>query len=184
MKKPRLNAPKLTAVFLFSILAGVGLAAQEFSVSPTASKPVADGKIADKEYQTAADYGTAVLYASLDTSGVLYLAMKSSLKGWAAIGLGSTKMNGASMFMGYVANGKAVFSAQQGIGHSHDISNSFKPLSEAMSLSADGTVYEFSVPLKDYMKDAVVPMIIAASNQASFLAMHGFRASIDLNVKK
>jgi hypothetical protein len=170
------------ASLLFA-LCGTFLSAQDFTVQASTSKPKIDGNIGATEYASSTNLGPAVLYASLDGSGVLYLALKTQFKGWAAIGLGSTRMDGSSIFMAYAANGKGNYTTQLGSGHRHSDASDFKALSESVTTSADGTVFELSVSAKAYVKNGAVALILAASNQANFVSMHAFRSATTLTVK-
>jgi len=114
MKRPM----KLTAVVvLFLALAGTAGFAQSLAVGTV--KPAIDGVVKAGEYSYSQQFDSLTLYASR-TADTLSLAVVGSTTGWVAVGLGSLKMNGSTIFMGFVdANGKVQFKPQEGTGHRH-----------------------------------------------------------------
>lgn len=78
-----------------------------------------DGAVKADEYSFSKDFGQLILYVNR-TADTLFLAVDWKTAGWEAIGLGSAKMDSATIFMGYVdADGKVQFAPQAGSGHSH-----------------------------------------------------------------
>lgn len=185
MKQGFMVVRKIAAfVSIFAAASALSFA-EGFSVSPGTLKPVADGKIGDGEYSSQVKVGQATIYSALDQDGILYFAVKSPSKGWLGLGLGSKRMNGAAIFMGYVKDGTPNFAVMMGQGHKVAPAANIKAVADAVALSADGTVIEFSVPIKYYLKSGAnsIPMIVASSNSADFTSFHPFYASTDLAVK-
>ncbi len=85
------------------------------------SLPKVDGAVSAGEYghSVSVIYDTATIYYQSDGAGGLYVAVSAQTTGWVGIGLGSSVMNGARIFMGYVKDGAPVFSEQVGDGHGH-----------------------------------------------------------------
>ena len=77
-----------------------------------------DGVVSQGEYSFSKDLGKIMFYAN-DNGDSLNLAIVTDYDGWAAMGLGSDRMDGAYILMGYVKDGQPFFSQQMGHGHGH-----------------------------------------------------------------
>lgn len=112
------------------------------------AEPKVDGVVTPGEYthQLAVIDGTATVSWSPDGRGGLYLAASAPTPGWVGLGLGSQVMDGASIFMGYVADGKPVFSEQKGRGHSHTPATVQQADQSAVASQDGRTVIEFHLP--------------------------------------
>ena len=138
--------------------------------------PVVDGKVSAREYahtQAVID-GAAVLNWAGDGQGGLYLSLTAKTKGWAAVGLGSQKMAGAYIYIGYVgADGKAVFSEQVAKGHRHTESGKKTADKSVVTLTKGTTVLEFHIPAKDLpFTGKTVPFVTAFSDAADLVTFH------------
>ena len=104
-----------------TVLASVLLPALLTGAAGAWAHPVVDGKVSAGEYAQSISliYGDATISYLVDDSGGLYLAVKAKTMGWVGVGLGSTVMDGAHIFMGFLKDGKQVFSEQLGQGHTH-----------------------------------------------------------------
>jgi hypothetical protein len=154
-------------VFLF--LTGI------FAVS---AQPTVDGKISDGEYQSSVSVlgGKVVVSYQSDADGGLFIGVKGKTNGWTAVGLGSQKMDGAIIFIGYVgADGKAVFSEETGKGHGH--SKNQTAVSDQSFVAKDGewTVLEFHIPHSavPIAAEKGIPFIAAYSDSKDLKAWHG-----------
>jgi hypothetical protein len=110
--------------------------------------PVVDGKVSPGEYAQSISlvYGDATLSYSADDSGGLYVAVRANATGWVGVGLGSTVMDGAHIFMGFLKDGKQFFSEQLGRGHSHQPSPALWADASAVGQEAGVTTLELHVP--------------------------------------
>lgn len=139
------------------------------------SEPTVDGRVSPGEYAhsvPALDGDAAIRYAS-DGRGGLYVAVSAAADGWLGIGLGSQVMAGASILMGYVKDGRGVFSEQLGAGHGHGENPS--PLADSSAVSRDGGVLtiEFHVPAGRLpAAGGRVEFIVAYSTGADLTSYH------------
>ena len=109
--------------------------------------------------------------------------------GWVAFGLGSQKMDGATIFIGYVgADGKVQFKPQAGRGHRHqdttaDVTATI--VKYAMTDTGGKTTLEVELNPASYIKagQTVLDMIYAVGTDKSFVPAHMFRGAIELTLK-
>ena len=109
--------------------------------------PTVDGKVSSGEYANSQSLidGKLTLNWAPDGSGGLFVAVATTGSGWAGVGFGSQRMNGAYIYMGYVDAGKAVFTEQAGKGHSHRDSGKKTADQSAVVTKGGSTVVEFHV---------------------------------------
>lgn len=152
-------------VLLVFIVLAAGAAsgfAQQLPVSPSAAK--LDGLVADKEYALTLPLGKMTVYLTR-TADVMNMAINAPTTGWVALGFGSDRMDGARLFLGTVADGKAALSQQRGSGHSHkDLQGPLK-LDYSMSEAAGSTTLEIAFKAAD-----VIP---AGQGTLTILAAYG-----------
>jgi len=158
---------RILFVSVLAALAAVGAFAQ----------PLVDGKVGSGEYahsQKVID-GSAVLSWADDGKGGLFVALAAKGKGWAGVGLGSKRMAGAYIYLGFVgADGKAVFSEQDGKGHRHTESAKKTADQSAVVLSGGTTTLEFHIPASQLpFTGKSVPFIVAFSDSADLVTFHG-----------
>ncbi len=137
--------------------------------------PTVDGTLAPGEYAHSLSVvgGTATVSWSDDDKGGLYLAVSAPTMGWVGLGLGSSVMDGAWIFMGYVKNGQAVFSEQLGSGHSHRPVEDPRTDQHAVKQLQGTTTIEFhlaSDKLPTMAKQ--LPFIVAFSGSADLKTFH------------
>ncbi len=110
--------------------------------------PKVDGTVMPGEYSKSMslDYDAITVYYQADSNGGLTIAVTAQTTGWVGIGLGSVVMDGAHIFMGYVADGKPVFSEQVGSGHSHQEAATRLADSFAVGQAGGTTTVELHVP--------------------------------------
>jgi hypothetical protein len=158
MKKP--------VMMFLSLLLAAGYAA---------AQPRVDGRVAAGEYDKSISVvdGAATVYYQFDAGGGLSVAVSAATTGWVGIGLGSSVMDGAHIFMGYVKDGVPVFSEQVGAGHSHHESRDRSADSSAASQAGGTTTIEFHVPAgKVPLTGTTVPFIVAFSGAANLTTYH------------
>jgi hypothetical protein len=182
MKRP------IVLTVLFSLLIALaGSAAFAQSLAVGTAKPTVDGVVKAGEYAFSQQFDANTVYASR-TSDTLYLAVVGSTKGWVALGLGSLKMNGSSIFMGFVgADGKVQFKPQTGTGHRHV--NADKSADDTIVSyqikEADGkTTLELALKSAEYIKSgqSALDLIFAVGEDKSFTPYHTARGSLALKL--
>jgi hypothetical protein len=145
------------------------------SVLPAWSAPTVDGVVSDGEYSRSLslDYDAVTVHYDVGADGGLTFAVSAATTGWVGIGLGSVVMDGAHIFIGYVRDGKAVFSEQLGSGHTHAPSGPALADSEAVRQDAGTTTIEFHVPAGKVPVDGgKLDIIVAFSGSADLTTYH------------
>ena len=174
------------SVLLFSLVGAAGFA-QGGSLPVSAMKTVVDGVAHPDEYSFSQDFGPLTLSANR-TADTLYLAVAGETSGWVAVGLGSLKMNGATIFMGFIdGNGKVQFKAQAGAGHAHkDAAKSVSDtvISSAITEAAGTTTLEIALKAGAYITTAqsALDLIIALGGGKSFTPYHSYRNATSLKL--
>jgi hypothetical protein len=104
---------RTTAIILLAALIAAPLAAQSKTADAPQGKPhgipnlnqvnvVIDGRASEGEYPTRfVNSQTGIAVSWVSDGEKLYVALESPAKGWVAIGFGSHKVRGTSMFIGY-----------------------------------------------------------------------------------
>ena len=142
---------------------------------PLWSQPLVDGIVQKSEYQHAikALDGTATISYSVDAKGGLNIAVAAKTSGWVGLGLGSQVMDGAYIFMGYVRNGKTVFSEQKGSGHQHTASTVHRADTSSVRQTGGITTIEFHVQAdKLPFKGKKFDYIVASAGAPNLTAFH------------
>jgi len=137
--------------------------------------PVVDGTVKAGEYSHQASVigNTATVSWSPDGSGGLFLAVSAPTTGWVGLGLGSQVMDGAYIFMGFLKDGKAVFSEQKGAGHSHRAVADPRADQSAVGQAGGKTMVEFHLTAdKLPVKGSSFPFIVAYSGAADLKTFH------------
>jgi hypothetical protein len=173
------------AIILLLALVGATGFAQNLAV--TTNKPVIDGTVKADEYSFTKQFDSLTLYANR-TKDALSLAIVGDTTGWVSVGLGSLKMDGATIFMGFMGtDGKAQFKTQTGAGHAHKDA----PKSVADSVSAYAvkeangkTTLEISVAPAAYIKSgqSSLDIIYAVGEDKSFVPRHSSRGALSLKL--
>lgn len=145
--------------------------------------PVCDGVVSSGEYQVESDYGPMSLHASFGPEKI-YLAVVGKTNGWVAVGLGSKVMDGATILMGYVTDGKEAFTVQRGVRHSHRDATAEGILAHAMSESGGTTTMELVLNRADFIKSdqTTLDLIYAEGISDNFVYYHMFRGSTALKI--
>jgi len=159
------------SIFIFGIALLVSANAQ--SLAPGANKPVADGILEPGEYAKIINGADMRLGLSVSSDGkTLYLALEAPTEGWVAIGLGSSRMNGAFMVLGFDAKGRMTISEETGSGHSHK-PNAVKTLTAAFVKETAGkTVLEAALPAARYLAGSSLSMILAYGQRDNLNSIH------------
>ena len=136
-------------------------------------EPQVDGVVTEGEYAHRLDLldGELVVFYQKDASGGLAIAVRAPTTGWVGVGLGSPVMAGARIFMGYVKEGRPVFSEQLGKGHSHSPTMGVADAS-AVSQKNGMTTVEFHLPAAQVPPGAEIPVIAASSSSADLTSFH------------
>ncbi|HUX12138.1 MAG TPA: hypothetical protein VMW87_03870 [Spirochaetia bacterium] len=171
---------RISLLVVVSILAaGVAAFAQNIV-------PKVDGTVEPSEYaQTYTDNG--VVISSQVTPDRIYMAITAPGDGWVALGLGSSVMNGATIFMGYVdTNGKPEITVQKGRFHTHSEFSGETPIAQAVGESNGKTTLEIAINRADFLDAGQKTMnYIFAYNKSAkdFRTRHTFRNSSTLKIE-
>lgn len=175
--------------------------------SPPSSRrtPRVDGRLREGEYQYAYHdaetdlwlYWTIELEDGEEGAGVIYMGLRSPMKGWVAIAFAPTgpRMKGGDVLIGYVKDGE-VFArddyADEVVSHSADVELSPEEgqdniLAKAGSSGPDGTILELSRPLltpDPYDKPITrgpMKVQLAYSEVPDFASYHIARTTIEVD---
>jgi hypothetical protein len=178
-----------TFSFILFIALGAAAFGQAKSLAITTNKTIVDGVVNPAEYSFTQDFGELALSVNR-TADALYIAAVGKTTGWVALGLGSMKMDGSTIFMGFVGkDGKVQFKAQAGSGHSHkdagdDVAGTI--ISSQMKESGDTTTLEVSLRPAAYIKSGqtALEIIYAEGTEKSFIPRHMMRGALSLTLTK
>ncbi len=129
--------------FLFLIIAFSGTALV------LVADPVVDGKIDSGEYAHSRKLMSDKLVLSWQSGpdGGLFVAVSAKTKGWVAVGLGSARMEGSTIYISSIgADGTPVFSEDAGKGHGHAPSSRKTADQSAVGLEGEWTTVEIHIP--------------------------------------
>lgn len=162
-----------------------------FSVFAFAQKkpvpvPRADGKIGSDEY--ARTYTVDAFTLRVSHSGNdLFFALSVKTHGWVAVGLGTGRMHGSTLFIGSVQNGKAEFTEQLGRGHAHGDIPASKRTTRTFAVSENGdtTTMEFSCAALPFVPAGTreITVILAYSRSDSLWAPHVTRRAVQVQLE-
>lgn len=179
----------LSLLFSLVLLTALGAAAFGQSLATTTNKTVVDGVVKPAEYSYSKTFEGLTVYANR-TADALYLAVVGETTGWVALGLGSMKMNGSTIFIGYVGSGgKVQFKTQAGSGNSHhDVSGDVAAtvVSYAMKEAGGKTTLELQLKLASYVKPGqpALETIYAMGTEKSFIPRHFLRGALSIPLAK
>jgi hypothetical protein len=144
--------------------------------------PKLDGVVAEREYSLQVLVGKITLSASR-TADSVYLAVSAPTTGWVSVGFGSERMDGADLFLGFVAGAKPSFSQQLGAGHGHG--PLAKPLEVRNALREAGGVTTLETAFK--AADVIggkkeLWVLVAYGPDDSFASYHLARGSVKLQL--
>lgn len=109
----------------------------------------------------------------------LSISMKAETKGWLAVGLGTRRMDGSTMFMGYNKDSEAYFEEHLGKGHSHKKTAVQRPVEFEVTEENGETELKFTVLKSDFVKSGQtdLPVIVAYGTRDNFSSIHRYRDS-------
>jgi hypothetical protein len=168
---------------------GAAAFGQAKALATTTNKTVVDGVVNPAEYSFSQDFGELSLYANR-TTDALYLGLVGNTTGWVSVGLGSLKMDGSTIFIGFVgSDGKVQFKPQAGSGHSHkdpgaDVAATI--ISYAMKEAGGKTTLEIALKPPAYIKAAqsALQVIYAQGTEKSYIPRHMFRGAVSIPLAK
>lgn len=167
---------------LMAGFAGAQTAPGILAVQDTA--PVIDGNMQKGEYVSAQAVGPFWLGAALSQDkATLTVGLAAKSTGWISVGLGSLKMNGSYIIIGFDKDGKATVSEEKGQGHGHSPSGTHKVIASALKTANGQTTLEFSIPAGDYVKGGKLDLILGASNKADLVSWHPQFKNVSLTLK-
>jgi hypothetical protein len=177
----------ISVLLVLFVFVGAASFAQVKTLSVTTNKTVVDGVVNPNEYSVSQDFGQMSLYVNR-TADALSVAVVGSTTGWVAIGLGSLRMDGSTILMGYVdAAGKVAFKPQAGQGHTHqdagqDVQSTV--ISYAIKEAGGKTTLEVALKPSAYIKtgQSELDLIYAQGNEDSFTPKHMFRGAVAIKL--
>ncbi len=148
------------------------------AATAAAQAPVLDGVIAEGEYRFVETKSGIRLASSLSADGsTLYVAVSGATRGWVAFGVGSPRMNGAYMILGFQeTGGRTAISEETGVGHSHR--PNAQRVATAVVREQDGvTTLEASFPAAAFVQNGQIQAIAALGNRDDLTSLHRARAA-------
>lgn len=149
----------------------------------TAAPVKVDGVFGDKEY------GLVTVAAGMKlgltrTADTLYVALSAPTAGWVAVGIGSARMDGAVMYIGYVTGDATELKVQKGAGDRHADTDADSPREYAMKETAGQTVLEFAVKSSAVIAKGqkTLDLLVAMGATTTFVSMHKARASVTVGL--
>jgi hypothetical protein len=181
--------PSFLCSLVFAIALGTAAFGQSADLATTTNKTVVDGVVNPAEYSFSKSFDELSLYANR-TADALYLGVVGNTTGWVSVGLGSLKMEGATIFIGFVgSDGKVQFKPQAGSGHSHrDVGDAVAAtiISYAMKESGGKTTLEIALKPAAYIaaKQSSLQVIYAEGTEKSYIPRHMFRGALSIPLAK
>ena len=181
------HAAFIAAVVL--ALGGAGLGEEQQPLLVSSNTTTVDGVVHEDEYSYSHDYGFLKLYANR-SSDTLYLGVVAHTTGWVAVGLGSLKMDGATIFMGVIEpDGTVRLKPQTGTGHTHgDVYGDAPSTVVAYAMKeADGkTTLEIALRSAAYIRSGQshLDLIFAMGQRKDLSERHVFRSSLRLKLRQ
>ncbi len=136
--------------------------------------PVIDGVSKPGEYATTVNKDGMTVSFTL-TPDKIYAACVTPGDGWVSIGLGSSGMRGATMFIGYVDNsGKPIFAVKKWAWFSLRDYDGVSPISWAVATSGGKTTLEIALKRSDFIPGGQrsLKYIYAYANAKDFKTKH------------
>jgi hypothetical protein len=136
------------------------------------------------EYSYSYDFKDSVLHLNW-SGGEVFIGYTVETKGWIAVGYGSTKMNDAHIFIGFVDDGEAQFSEHTGRGHAHSKSDARYVQSYKLSEKSGLTTLELEIPEEDMIDSGqkTLEIILGYGKRDSFNQYHsGTRTGLSVDI--
>jgi hypothetical protein len=172
----------IVSAAVFGLLLVNAAIAQETLVVSADSSQI-DGVVSDGEYSLVVELPRGVLFLNR-TAELLSIALQSELDGWVAVGLGSQRMNEASIYIGYVDSGEQVFAKQLGRGHDHEDSPVAEPTAFQLKENQTGTLLELSFPSSAFISAEAIrlPLIAACGRRDDLTSYHSMRRALEIRL--
>ncbi len=172
------------AVLVAAVLAAAApLAAQGLAPSP--KTPAADGTVSPGEYSYTSAQKDMTVHLSLSADGgTLYAAVEAPTTGWVAIGLGSLKMDGAFLVLGYDAAGTQAVREDTGRGRAHAPNPTRVLTAQAVRETAGKTVLEFALPAAPHAAGSSLKLILAYGRRDDFTSIHARYAPLEVPISR
>jgi len=171
------------AIAVFVLLAVVAAVGSGQTLEVTSRPPVADGVVQEGEYGWSRSFESITLH--LARSGDrLYAAAEAQTPGWVGIGIGSNRMSGAHIFIGFVRRGQAEISQHQGRGHRHQQIRQPVELQYGIREERGVTVMEISVPAEGFIRPGqnTLELILAFGRGDGFRGYHAYRRAVTVEL--
>lgn len=167
---------------LFGLLLIAAAGAQQTLVV-SSDTPQIDGVISQGEYSLVVELPRGWLYLNR-TAELLSVAVQSELDGWVSVGLGSKRMDSASIYIGYVDSGEQVFAKQLGRGHDHEDSSVPEPKAFQLKENQTGTVLELSFPVSAFIPAGAtnLSLIVAGGRRDNLTGYHAMRRGLEIRL--
>ena len=167
---------------IFGLLLVTAAVAQQTLVVSSDS-PQIDGIISQGEYSLVVELPKGELYLNR-TAELLSVALQSELDGWVSVGLGSERMDEASIYIGYVDSGGQVFARQLGRGHGHEDSAVVEPTAFQLKENQTGTVLELSFPASAFIPAGArsLSLIVAGGRRDNLTSYHSMRRGLEIRL--
>lgn len=163
---------KRVTIYMFTLLLVVlPVSAAIISTSPV--DPILDGILKEQEYSNVQIIrGMKLGYTLSRDEQTLHFTIEAPTKGWVSIGLGSNRMQGAHMIIGFDGANGQVISEETGRGHTHSASRDKIAKQHIVKESGNTTTLEFSVPSSLYSKDRELRIILAYGSADNLTSKH------------
>jgi len=171
---------KICIAVVLPVIMTASVFAADLSVPVTDDIPRIDGVITTGEYAVSATEGGITLYASRTDDGMLYLAVSADTEGWVALGLGSNRMDGAHLVMGYRDGAESVIEEHSVSGHFHRRSGDTYVVDAATDEGNGTTGLEFSLPKDAFTSAGRIQLILAYGRRDNFVSKHREYRRLDL----
>jgi hypothetical protein len=169
---------KKTIVILALLVFAAALGSAQ-SLRVTSRSPKVDGVVGADEYSWSQSYQTITLHLSR-TGDRLFAAVEAEAAGWVGIGFGSSRMDGAHIFLGYVRRGREEIVQHLGRGHKHQ--DTKRPVEFEYGLVEAGgvTSLEISVPIDAFIVSGQdrLELIIACGKGDRPQIYHSYRRGV------
>ena len=174
---------KLAVLAAAVLAAAAPVAAQTLAPSPKI--PAADGTVSPGEYSYTSTQKDMTLHLSLSADGkTLYAALEAPTAGWAAIGLGSRRMDGAFLVLGYDAAGTAAVREDTGVGHRHSANPNRILTAQGVRESGGKTTLEFALPAAPHAAGSSLKLILAYGRRDDFTSIHARYAPVEVPISR
>jgi hypothetical protein len=135
-----------------------------------------DGIVDASEYSESMSLKKAELFWDIE-GDTFKIAIEAETKGWLAVGLGSSRMDGSVMFFGYSKDGEAFLEEHLGRGHSHSAVDNERQFDFEVTELGGRTSIEIIVSKSDFISAGQSELAIIAAYGArdNFTSMHRYR---------